>query len=270
METVKYDGMPDEAVVKLAQDGDPLAMEYLLDQYKTLVSHKCRPYFLVGADRDDMIQEGMIGLYKALREYDPARSLSFSQYAELRIQNQVMSAVRATSRQKHIPLNYYVSLSTPVYEDGASRTLMDTLVEQKNVDPMELIIDQEDLDSIESHLMPLLSPLEREVFYLYVDGKSYQEIAKTLGRTTKSIDNTIQRLKFKLEDVLKSNGIIIESASADDRRAQMRERRREAVRVNAREHARKSRVSRGRKVIAEGSARRKTGREPDNGDDANT
>ena len=264
----KYDSMPDEIVAKLAQDGDSEAMAYLLNSYKTLVSHKCRPYFLVGADRDDIIQEGMIGLYKALREYDPSKSLSFSQYAELRIQNQVMSAVRATSRQKHIPLNYYVSLSTPVYEDGASRTLMDTLVEQKNVDPMELLIGQEDLDSIESHLMSLLSPLERDVFYAYVEGKSYQEIAKNLGRTTKSIDNTIQRLKFKLEDVLEANGIVLESASADVRRAQIRERRREAVRINAREHARKSRGSRGRKVPGENSVRRKSGREVDNGGDA--
>ncbi|MBQ8094530.1 MAG: RNA polymerase sporulation sigma factor SigH [Clostridia bacterium] len=269
MEARQYDVMTDENVVRLAQSGDTQATDYLLNKFKPLVTLKCRPYFLIGADRDDINQEGMIGLYKALQEFDPERSATFSCYAELKIQNQVMSAVRATSRQKHIPLNYYVSLQTPVYEDGNPRTLMDTLVEQKNVDPMELLIGQEDLDSIEQHLLPLLSPLERDVFYAYVEGKSYQEIANSLGRSTKSIDNTIQRLKFKMEDVLRTNGILIGSAEADERRAQARERRRESVRVNAREHARKmARNARNLRKTADGIQHRKSVKEPDEGSDS--
>lgn len=239
MEESRYEGKSDEEIVALAQNGDLEGMDYLLVHYKQLVTHKCRPYFLVGADRDDVIQEGMIGLYKAVREYDPTRSIPFRTYADLRIQNQVMSAVRATVRQKHIPLNSYVSLSTPVYEGEEGRTLMDTLVENRSTDPMELLIDREDIDSIEKHLQPLLSPLEKEVYSLYLEGKNYQEIARVLGRTAKSIDNTLWRLKFKMAEVLRAEGIIVASAREDDRRAQMREKRREAVRTNAREHARK-------------------------------
>ena len=116
---------------------------------------------------------------------------------------------------------------------------MDTLVENRSTDPMELLIDREDIDSIEKHLQPLLSPLEKEVYSLYLEGKNYQEIARALGRTAKSIDNTLWRLKFKMAEVLRAEGIIVASAREDDRRAQMREKRREAVRTNAREHARK-------------------------------
>ncbi len=239
MEESRYEGKSDEEIVALAQSGDLEAMDFLLFHYKQTVSHKCRPYFLVGADRDDVTQEGMIGLYKAVREYDPARSIPFRPYAELRIQNQVMTAVRATARQKHIPLNSYVSLSTPVFEGDEGRTLIDTLVENRSTDPMELLIDREDIDSIEKHLLPLLSPLEKEVYDLYLEGKNYQEIARQLGRAAKSIDNTLWRLKFKMAEVLRSEGIVLESAREDERRAQQREKRREAVRTNAREHARK-------------------------------
>ena len=239
MDESRYEGISDEEIVALAQGGDLEAMDYLLVSYKQLVTHKCRPYFLVGADRDDLIQEGMIGLYKAVREYDPTRSIPFRPYAELRIQNQVMTAVRATSRQKHIPLNSYVSLNLPVFEGDESRTLMDTLTENRSMDPMELLIDREDLDSIEKRLQPRLSALEKEVYGLYLEGKNYQEIARTLGRTAKSIDNTLWRLKFKMAEVLREEGIVLESAREDERRAQMREKRREAVRTNAREHARK-------------------------------
>ena len=232
-----YSEMREEAVVVLAQNGDIEATDYILNSYKNAVSSRARPYFLMGADHEDLIQEGMIGLYKALMAFDAVHYDSFRKFAELKIQNQIMQAVRASSRQKHIPLNYYVSLSQPLFDEGASTTLMDALSEQVAQDPMEVVIGLEERSKIESHLLPKLSELEQQVFYPYLEGISYQEIAEKLGRTPKSIDNAVQRIKFKMADALRADGILLESEEKDEKRAQRREQRRESFRTSARKRA---------------------------------
>ncbi len=195
--------MSDEEVVRLLQEtNDGEAMEYLLNKYKNFVRSKARSYFLIGADHEDIVQEGMIGLYKAIRDYRPEKLSSFRAFAELCVTRQIITAIKTATRQKHIPLNSYVSLNKPLYDEESDRTLLDVIVEGKVTNPEEVIIGQEDLSHIEGKLGEMLSGLEMEVLNAYLDGKSYQEIAETLGRHAKSIDNALQRVKRKLEKFL--------------------------------------------------------------------
>jgi len=198
-----FEGMTDEEVALLAQRGDTDASEYLLNKYKNFVRSKARSYFLVGADHEDIVQEGMIGLFKAIRDYQAERLSSFRAFAELCITRQIITAIKTATRQKHIPLNSYVSLNKPIYEEESDRTLMDVITEGRSADPEELLIGQESYVSIESRIDQALSPLERKVLAAYLDGKSYQEIADMLGRHVKSIDNALQRVKHKLEKLIK-------------------------------------------------------------------
>jgi len=197
-----YDSMEDEDIVEEAKTGDPCAMEYLISKYKNFVKVKARAYFLIGADKEDIIQEGMIGLYKATRDYDRDKLTSFKAFAELCITRQIITAIKTATRQKHIPLNSYISLNKPIYDEESDRTLLDVVSEIKITDPEELIISSEELYSMESKIVELLSDLEWEVLMAYLDGKSYQEIAKELHRHVKSIDNALQRVKRKLERYL--------------------------------------------------------------------
>ena len=197
-----YLQMTDEEIISLAQNGDALAQEYLLSKYKNFLRSKARSYFLIGADHEDIVQEGMIGLYKAIRDYRADKLSSFRAFAELCITRQIITAIKTATRQKHIPLNSYVSLNKPIYEDESDRTLMDVITEGRSTDPEELIIGQESYVSIESRIDEALSPLERKVLAAYLDGKSYQEIAKNLDRHVKSIDNALQRVKHKLEKLI--------------------------------------------------------------------
>lgn len=197
-----YDSMEDEDIVEEAKTGDPCAMEYLISKYKNFVKVKARAYFLIGADKEDIIQEGMIGLYKATRDYDRDKLTSFKVFAELCITRQIITAIKTATRQKHIPLNSYISLNKPIYDEESDRTLLDVVSEIKITDPEELIISSEELYSMESKIVELLSDLEWEVLMAYLDGKSYQEIAKELHRHVKSIDNALQRVKRKLERYL--------------------------------------------------------------------
>ena len=183
--------MTDEEIAVLAQQGDSLASEFLLNKYKNFVRSKARSYFLVGADHEDIVQEGMIGLFKAFRDFKPDKLSSFRAFAELCI-----------TRQKHIPLNSYVSLNKPIYDEESDRTLLDVITEGRATNPEELLIGQEDLSSIEGRIGEALSDLEWEVLTSYLDGKSYQEIAEDLGRHVKSIDNALQRVKRKLERLI--------------------------------------------------------------------
>ncbi|MDD2647661.1 MAG: RNA polymerase sporulation sigma factor SigH [Eubacteriales bacterium] len=195
--------MSDEEVVRLLQEtNDGEAMEYLLNKYKNFVRSKARSYFLIGADHEDIVQEGMIGLYKAIRDYRPEKLSSFRAFAELCVTRQIITAIKTATRQKHIPLNSYVSLNKPLYDEESDRTLLDIIVEGKVTNPEEVIIGQEDLSHIEGKLGEMLSGLEMEVLNAYLDGKSYQEIAEALGRHAKSIDNALQRVKRKLEKFL--------------------------------------------------------------------
>ena len=198
----RFAQMPDEEVVGLAHQGDTLAVEYLLGKYKNFVRSKARSYFLIGADHEDIVQEGMIGLFKAIRDYQPERLSSFRAFAELCITRQIITAIKTATRQKHVPLNSYVSLNKPIYDEESDRTLMDVIVEGHAQNPEELIIGRENLLSIRDRADLVLSSLEQEVLNAYLDGKSYQEIADKLGRHVKSIDNALQRVKRKLEKSL--------------------------------------------------------------------
>lgn len=191
--------MEDEEIVEVAKTDDPIALEYILYKYKNFVRGKARSYFLVGADRDDIIQEGMIGLYKAIRDYDRDKLTSFKSFAEICITRQIITAIKTATRQKHIPLNSYVSLNKPMFEEESERTLLDIIEGGKNTDPMELFIGREDMDIMESRIGEILSELEMEVLMAYIDGRSYQEIALDLNRHIKSVDNALQRVKRKLE-----------------------------------------------------------------------
>ena len=196
--------MTDEEVVELARQGDRDAQEYLIGKYKNFVRAKARSYFLIGADKEDIIQEGMIGLYKAIRDYRPDKLSSFRAFAELCITRQIITAIKTATRQKHIPLNSYISLNKPIYDEDSDRTLLDVISGTRVTDPEELVISQEDFDDIEAKLGEILSSLEWNVLMYYLEGKSYQDIAEGLDRHVKSIDNALQRVKRKLERYLQA------------------------------------------------------------------
>lgn len=198
----RYSNLSDEEAVEQCHQGDTLAEEYLLDKYKNFVRSKARSYFLIGADHEDIVQEGMIGLYKAIRDYRPEKLSSFRAFAELCITRQIITAIKTATRQKHIPLNSYISLNKPLYDEESDRTLMDVIMEGRVSNPEEIIINREDLININERIKDVLSGLEQEVLSAYLDGKSYQEIAESLGRHVKSIDNALQRVKRKLEKYL--------------------------------------------------------------------
>ena len=198
----RYSELTDEEAVRLCHEGDSLAEEYLLNKYKNFVRSKARSYFLIGADHEDIVQEGMIGLYKAIRDFRQEKLSSFRAFAELCITRQIITAIKTATRQKHIPLNSYVSLNKPLYDEESDRTLLDILMEGTTSNPEDMIINQENLGNIHQKINEVLSGLEQEVLAAYLDGKSYQEIAEALGRHVKSIDNALQRVKRKLEKYL--------------------------------------------------------------------
>lgn len=197
-----YDTMMDEVIVESARQGNAAAQEYLINKYKNFVRAKARSYFLIGADREDIIQEGMIGLYKAIRDFRNDKLASFRAFAELCITRQIITAIKTATRQKHIPLNSYVSLNKPIYDEESDRTLLDVISGNKVTDPEELVISREEFVDIENKMGEFLSDLEWKVLMYYLDGRSYQEIAGDLRRHVKSIDNALQRVKRKLERYL--------------------------------------------------------------------
>ena len=199
---LEFKDKTDEEIVMKAKAGDIRAQEYLISKYENFVKSKSKSYFLIGADKEDIYQEGMIGLYKAIRDFKPDKLSSFKAFAELCVTRQIITAIKTATRQKHIPLNTYVSLNKPIYEEESERTLLDVLASIKISDPEELIISKEKMDYIEEKIEDVLSKLELEVLTSYLDGKSYQEIACDLERHSKSIDNALQRVKRKLEKYL--------------------------------------------------------------------
>jgi len=203
-----YEEQTDEELVEAVRQGDTDALEYLIQKYKNFVRAKARSYFLIGADREDIVQEGMIGLYKSIRDFRGDKLSSFKAFAELCITRQIITAIKTATRQKHIPLNSYVSLDKPIYDEDSDRTLLDVICTVRVADPEELIINQEEFDDIEDKMSELLSDLERKVLMLYLDGRSYQEIAVDLARHVKSIDNALQRVKRKLEKYLTVRNVI--------------------------------------------------------------
>ena len=199
--TRNYDVLSDEDIVIKALDGDSYALDYILEKYKNFVRAKARSYFLIGADREDIVQEGMIGLYKAIRDFQPKKLTSFRAFAELCITRQIITAIKTATRQKHIPL-IHISLNKPIYEEESDRTLLDVITGARVTDPEELIIRKEEFTDIEGVIEKLLSDLEWEVLTSYLQGKTYQEIALELDRHVKSIDNALQRVKRKVERYL--------------------------------------------------------------------
>jgi RNA polymerase sporulation-specific sigma factor len=192
--------LTDDELVARFQDGEVESLEVLLHRYRRFARAKARGYFLIGADSDDIEQEGMIGLFKAVRDFRSDRQASFRAFAELCITRQIITAIKTATRQKHQPLNSYISLSgTPTNDESSERTVEEVLEAKGLTDPIEVIISLENLSSMRRSMAQMLSGLEVEVLRLYVEGKSYQEIAGALGRHVKSIDNALQRIKRKLD-----------------------------------------------------------------------
>jgi RNA polymerase sporulation-specific sigma factor len=198
----------DDELVLAARAGDDVALAELLTKYRNFARVKARSYFLVGADREDIVQEGMIGLYKAIRDFNPEMLTSFRAFAELCVTRQIITAIKTATRQKHTPLNSYVSFNRPVVSDeDGDRVLGDVIPTAAICDPADLVISSERIRALQRHFDEVLSDLEAEVLRLYVEGKSYQEIAESLNRHVKSIDNALQRIKRKLDMHLRAREI---------------------------------------------------------------
>ena len=203
----KYDIKTDEQLIQELRAGDVAIMDYIMNKYKNLVRKKAKSMYILGADNDDLIQEGMIGLFKAMRDYDSGRDASFYTFADLCISRQMYNAVQASVREKHIPLNSYVSLYTNMSEtesEGNSTSLLSMLVSETENNPEEIVIDKENVAAIEAIIDKELSDFEKQVLDLYITGMTYSQIARVLGRDSKSTDNALQRLKSKLKRAVSS------------------------------------------------------------------
>lgn len=194
----KYKVLSDEELVTLARDGDADAEEYLIQKYKDTARNRSRLYFMVGGDREDIVQEGMIGIFKAIRSYDPEKQASFRTFVELCISRQIITAIKRAGRMKHSPLNTSVSLWRPVSEEDNGNTLADTLSSDSDTDPETVLLLTEIIDYVTSEDSKVFSELEMKVWMEYIQGKSCAQIAAEMDRTPKSIDNAIQRTKRKI------------------------------------------------------------------------
>ncbi|BAK81802.1 RNA polymerase sporulation sigma factor SigH [Candidatus Arthromitus sp. SFB-rat-Yit] len=192
-----YD-IEEEFILSKAKQGDSKSIEILINKYKKFIQLKSKSYFLIGADKEDIYQEGLIGLYKAIRDYNSNKLSSFKCFAELCITRQIITAIKTATRQKHIPLNTYISLNKPIYDDESDKTLLDITESLRISDPEDLFVDKEQINEIERHVLRNLSRYEKIVLHYYIIGRSYQQIAYLLDRQPKSIDNAIQRIKRKL------------------------------------------------------------------------
>ena len=194
-----FEHLTDEELVEQVHLGNTDALDFLISKYRLFVKAKARSYFLIGADKEDIIQEGMIGLYKAIRDFKEDKLASFRAFAELCITRQIITAIKTATRQKHIPLNSYISLDKPIYDEESERTLMDIITSPISEDPEYLMINREDYHHLEQKMSEVLSELEQQVLIRYLEGQSYNEISEELNRHVKSIDNALQRVKRKLE-----------------------------------------------------------------------
>lgn len=202
--TQQFKALTDEEIVAMSKSGNSAATDYIIEKYKNFVKSRARTYFLIGADKEDIIQEGMIGLYKAIRDYNSDKPASFRGFAEICITRQIITAIKTATRQKHIPLNSYISLNKPAYDEESERMMIDLIAESVNFNPEEIMITKEHFSSMLIKMSEVLSKFEWKVMNLFLDGKSYSEIAKKLDKSEKSIDNALQRIKKKVEKYLQT------------------------------------------------------------------
>lgn len=204
MEKKNYREYSDERLVLMAREGDDKAEEFLLTKYKNFVRSKARTYFLVGGDSDDLIQEGMIGLYNAIGRYDETKDSSFMTFAAICINNKMLSAVSADNRLKNAPLNGYVSIySTVTDEEGEEAALSEVLSARQSGNPEDIFLDKEQKELMKDRMLDRLSRLEKEILSYYMEGLSYARIAKLVGKPEKSVDNAIQRIRSKLKNTIR-------------------------------------------------------------------
>ena len=196
--TEKYANLTDEQIISQIKEGDEQALSFLLDKYKDLVNSKVGKYFIIGAEREDIIQEGMIGLYKAIRGFDHCKQNTFKTFANLCIERQLITAIKSSNRQKHMPLNSYLSLNTSAYDNDEDGTELIEAFEVDTIeDPLETIMKKESFDEIQKTMHKSLSKFEEQVLDRYIQGESYEIIAKRLDTPVKSVDNAIQRIRKK-------------------------------------------------------------------------
>lgn len=199
---MKYEEMTDEELIMMSKAGEENTVDFLMEKYKGLVKRKARTMFLVGGDTDDLIQEGMIGLYKAIRDFDINKQASFYTFANLCIERQIYTAVNASNRKKHIPLNTYISFLPEDIDDGKQKEFVIDEPVDKLSNPEEMYIDKENVEYIEGELKKKLSGFEYEVLTMYIEGDNYQTIAYNLHKSSKSIDNALQRIKAKVNNII--------------------------------------------------------------------
>ena len=200
----KYDKMTDEQLLQRLRSGETAITDYIMDKYKHVVRKKAKAMYLLGGENDDLIQEGMIGLFKAVRDYDETQETSFYSFAELCISRQIYTAIKLSQRQKHMPLNSYISLYSQGEDNEEDRQtpLIDQLQTLKDNNPDELFLDKEYFSVMEQELKQKLSDLESRVLHLHLMGEDYRSIARLLDKSPKSIDNALQRIKQKTFDIL--------------------------------------------------------------------
>lgn len=201
-----FTALSDEELLELIDENDKNALEYLINKYRGFILAKTRSYFVAGGDREDVIQEGYIGLYKAIRDYESERLSSFRGFAELCITRNIITAIKSAARQKHIPLNSSLSLDKPMFQEDSERTLLDIVEGHHSSNPEELLVHREKIKQIKEQLSLMLTDLEKKVLELYLDGCSYKEISIEINRHVKSIDNALQRVKRKIESITKLKG----------------------------------------------------------------
>ena len=202
-----YEKCSDEELIVRLRDGESAITDYIMDKYKNLVRSKAKSMYILGADSEDLIQEGMIGLFKAIRDYDTGRDASFFTFADLCVSRQMYTAIQAAGIQKHAPLNTYISLYADAFENGGTDTegegkLINSVISQSEKNPEELLIDRENVELLEKTIDKELSSFEKQVLDLYLTGMSYSQIARVLGRDDKSTDNALQRIKSKLKKAI--------------------------------------------------------------------
>ncbi len=204
-ETDNLKNLKDNELVMLAKKGNKKAISILINKYKNFVRARSKFYFIIGADKEDIVQEGLIGLYKAIRDYNPDKKTSFRAFAELCIMRQIITAIKTATRQKHTPLNSYISLNKPIFEENGERVLSDVIVSTRNVNPEEIYITLELTKDIKEKMKKYLSSLEAKVLSEYLRGLSYHEVAKSIGKHIKSVDNALQRIKRKIQQTIKES-----------------------------------------------------------------